>query len=429
VAEIEGALDRLAAGQPWLVQIVGEPGIGKSRLLSELCRRGEDRGLLVLDGRAAEFELDIPFGLIVDALNDYLGSLESALLKTFDEDLLAEMASVFPAVPRYERVEASLEEPAERYRLHYAIRTVLERLTTRKPMLLALDDVHWADAASVEVLAHLLRRFRGPLLTALAYRQPPARLLGALEAAGRAGGGTRLDLEPLNSEDAALLIGDDLDDVARAVIYRESGGNPFYIEQLARAGRGRPLRTGIRPEPPSGLVPRAVIASIRQELGVVGKESRLTLQAAAVAGESFEPELVGAIAERDENAVLAAVDELVDQDFIRPTRRAVSASATRSCAGPSTTRSRRDGGSAPTRGPPPPSRTGTPPPSSRPTTWRARRPWGTSRRSRCCSRRAATPPRALPRRLGGGCSRRPGCSRAPGTMSVGSRCSARRPAR
>ena len=73
LAELDGALDRLAAGEPWFVQIVGEPGIGKSRLLAELCRRGEDRGYLVLEGRAAEFERDIPFGLIVDALNDYLG--------------------------------------------------------------------------------------------------------------------------------------------------------------------------------------------------------------------------------------------------------------------------------------------------------------------------------------------------------------------
>jgi predicted ATPase len=74
--EIEIALDRLAAGQPWLVQIVGEPGIGKSRLMTELCRSAGDRGYLVLDGRAAEFERDIPFGLLVDALNDYVGSLE-----------------------------------------------------------------------------------------------------------------------------------------------------------------------------------------------------------------------------------------------------------------------------------------------------------------------------------------------------------------
>ena len=57
LAEIENALNRLADGQAWMVQIVGEPGIGKSRLMAEICRRGEDRGYLVLDGRAAEFEV------------------------------------------------------------------------------------------------------------------------------------------------------------------------------------------------------------------------------------------------------------------------------------------------------------------------------------------------------------------------------------
>ena len=319
LAEIEGALDRVAAGEPWLVQIVGEPGIGKSRLLGELCESAGNRGYLVLDGRAAEFERDIPFGLIVDALNDYVGSLEPSLLRTLDEPLLAELASVFPAVPRYERAAALRDDNAERYRLHYAIRSVLERLTARQPVLLALDDVHWADAASVEVLTHLLRRFRGPLLTALAYRQPPTRLVGALEAAARGAFGTRLELTPLTSDDARQLIGEDLDDASRAVIYRESGGNPFYIEQLARTSRAHPLQAARGPARTSGAVPRAVIAAIREELGGASTQSRRTLQAAAVAGESFEPELVGAIAEQAEPAVLAAVDELVEFDFIRAT--------------------------------------------------------------------------------------------------------------
>lgn len=319
LAEIEIALDRLAAGQPWLVQLVGEPGIGKSRLMAELCRSAGDRGYLVLDGRAAEFERDIPFGLLVDALNDYVGSLEPALLRTLDEGLLAELASVFPAVPRDERGPALHDDNAERYRVHYAIRSVLERLTARQPMLLALDDVHWADAASIEVLAHLLRRFRGPLLTALAYRQPPARLISALEAATRGEFGTRLELMPLSTEDAQQLIGDDLDDATRAVIYRESGGNPFYIEQLARTSKAHPLQAARGPARTSGAVPRAVIAAIREELGRASEQSRRTLQAAAVAGESFEPELVGAIAEQPEPTVLAAVDQLVEFDFIRAT--------------------------------------------------------------------------------------------------------------
>jgi ATP/maltotriose-dependent transcriptional regulator MalT len=319
LAEMDRALGRLATGQPWLIQFIGEPGIGKSRLLAELGARAEDRGYLVLDGRAAEFERDIPFGLIVDALNDYLGSLEPALLRALDEGTIVDLAAVFPALPRDTRAAVRLDGDAERYRLHYAIRIVLERLSGRQPLLLALDDVHWADAASVEVLTHLLRRFRGPLLMALAYRQPPPRLSGALEAGARGGFGTHLHLEPLSSTDAVQLIGDDFDDAARTMIFRQSGGNPFYIEQLARASRGRPIRTARGSDRVSGAVPRAVIASIRQELGEVGPGARRTLQAAAVAGESFEPELVSAIAEQAEADVLVSIDELVEVDFIRPT--------------------------------------------------------------------------------------------------------------
>jgi len=318
LAELEAALDQLAAGDPWCVQIVGEPGIGKSRLLAELCRRGEDRGYLVLNGRAAEFERDIPFGLIVDALNDYFGSLEPAVLRALDEDVPRELAAIFPALPRDPDITVSRGEGAERYRLHYAVRSVLERLAQRQPLLLALDDVHWADAASVEMLAHLLRRFRGPGLMAVAYRQAPSRLLTALEGAARAGRGSRLEPALLTPGESERLIGSEIDDTTRAMLYRESGGNPFYIEQLVRAGLSRiPARrvTARSRE----AVPRAVLAAIQEEVFAISDASRSALEAAAVAGESFEPELVAAIAEQTEPSVFAALDELLESDFVRPT--------------------------------------------------------------------------------------------------------------
>ncbi len=317
--ELEAALDQLASGEPCLLQFVGEPGIGKSRLLAELCRRGEDRGHLVLEGHAAEFERDIPFGLIVDALNDYLGSLEPALLRALDESLVTELAAVFPALPSQYRGDASGGEGAERYRLHYAVRSLLERLTERQPMLLALDDVHWADAASVELLTHLLRRFRGPLLTAVAYRKAPTRLLAALEGSARGARGSRLELAPLGPDDAAALIGPEVDELTRALLFTESGGNPLYLEQLARAGRIRPVRPAGPPGDAHRGVPRELIAAIQEELIAVSDESRIVLESAAVAGEPFEPELIAAIAERDMIFVLAAIDELLRFEFIRTT--------------------------------------------------------------------------------------------------------------
>jgi DNA-binding CsgD family transcriptional regulator len=320
LGELDVALDHLAGAEPWFVQISGEPGIGKSRLLAELCRRAEDRGCLVLEGRAAEFERDIPFGLIVDALNDYLASLEPAILRALDEDALSELGSILPSLPRPERSGSRPPgEGAERYRLHYAIRNVLERLTRRQPMVLALDDVHWADAGSVEVLSHLLRRFRGPLLLAVAYRQSPPRLLAQLEGTARAGVGTILALTPLSAEDAQSLIAREIDPVHRSRLYRESGGNPFYIEQLARSNSPRRRSHSSARDSSPEAAPRAVTAAIEEELLSISKPARMALRSAAVAGDPFEPELVAAIAEQDLTTVFAAFDELLELDFIRLT--------------------------------------------------------------------------------------------------------------
>jgi ATP/maltotriose-dependent transcriptional regulator MalT len=318
LGELEHALGQVGHGEPWSVQIAGEPGIGKSRLLEELCRRAETRGYLVLEGRSAEFERDIPFGLIVDALNDFVGSLAPPTLRSLDEDVKLELATVFPALPRPEAEAGTPGQGSDRYRLHYAIRTLLQRLTERRPMLLALDDVHWADAGSVEVLTHLLRRFNGPLLTAVGYRHVPAHLLAALELPAVSGRVTRIDLAPLSQEDADRLMGE-TDEATRAVVFAESGGNPFYIEQLARAGSPRRLRSSDDPAQPGTAVPRTVLASIRRELIGVSAEGQLALGAAAVAGEMFEPELVAAIADRSAEDALAALDELLRFDFIRPT--------------------------------------------------------------------------------------------------------------
>ena len=117
-------------------------------------------------------------------------------------------------------------------------------------MLLALDDVHWADAASVEVMTHLLRRFRGPLLMAVAYRHAPTRLArrarGQLPApASGPGSSSRRSARRRRQR----LIGASVDERTRAMLYRESGGNPFYMEQLARSGHATGVRHAPGPEP------------------------------------------------------------------------------------------------------------------------------------------------------------------------------------
>jgi predicted ATPase len=213
---------------------------------------------------------------------------------------------------------------------------------------LLLDDLHWADAASVELIGHLVRRFRGPLLGAFAFRRPPARLAAAFVAAERGGFGSGLRLSPLSADEAQALLGTDLDGAVRARLYRESGGNPFYLEQLARTAQpGARGPVGETDQPSGSWSPPAVVAAaIREELVQLSAEARLALHAAAVAGESFEPELVAAIADRPPSLALGVLDELVEADVIRPSeapRRFVS--GIRSFAPSSIRACRADGGS------------------------------------------------------------------------------------
>ena len=321
LAELDRGLDRLGVGKPWFVQIVGEPGIGKSRLLLELARRARARDYLVLAGRAAEFEQDLPFAVLRDACNDYLGSIGRRLRASLRAETLSELAAVFPSLGGAGTPAPSQGAGDDRYRTHYAIRELLEWLAARQPTVVALDDVHWADAASVEVIAHLLRRFRGPVLGVLAARQRPALLAVVLDEATRRGYGGRIELAPLTAAQAEALMDPGLDADERATLYRQSGGNPFYLEQLSRAAVPAQGRHRLATDNPADewRPPPAVSASIREELSGLPTEVRVVVDAAAIAGDSFEPRLVAAIGERPVSVTLAAFDELLAVDVIRPT--------------------------------------------------------------------------------------------------------------
>lgn len=308
-------LDRLGSRSGGWLQVVGEPGIGKTALVGELCRQADDRGYLVLYGRGAELEIGVPFGVVVDALDDYLGALDPRRLEALGGAQLDELAAVFPSLTLLGGMASSRLE-VERYRAHAAVRVLLERLAARRPVVLALDDVHWADAASVELIAHLLRRPpAGPVLLVLALRprQAPRALITALTAATREGQGTVLELAPLTPADADRLLTEIHDPETRAWLCREAGGNPFYLSQLARA-HSRPTSTA------SGLdgVPPVVSGVIAAELAALSESARVVARAAAVTGEPFDPDLAAAVADADTDA-LAALDELVGADLARPT--------------------------------------------------------------------------------------------------------------
>ncbi len=279
---IAAALQALVAGREGIVAVEGEPGIGKSRLLAHLTATAAAARCLVLEARASEFETDLPYALFAEALRSTGG------------------------LPRI---------VGDRHAMHAAVRDLLGAMAGvagSAPLVICLDDVQWADPASSDLLATLVRReHEVPVLLAVAARsgQLPAPVAAALGAALREDRVTQLLLEPLTAAEAVELVGE-----VGAAIYADTGGNPFYLEQLARAApEARPSAA----PPGDGSVPPAVAAALAGELAGLTPAARRLLDAAAVTGDPFEPGLAGEVAELADDAARDAIDELVDRGLLR----------------------------------------------------------------------------------------------------------------
>ncbi len=209
LALAEQVLAELGRGRPAVIELAGEPGIGKTRLLRELAARAEASGQLVLAGSASELERIVPFSVFVDALDEYLAGLASARYMALDDDVQAELAHVFPSLSA-QAADGEVALQHERYRSHRAVRDLLAWLAAARPLVLMLDDLHWADPASVELLGALLRRPpAAAVLLALAVRprQMPVRLAAALERAQREAELTRVEFGALTPGEARELLG------------------------------------------------------------------------------------------------------------------------------------------------------------------------------------------------------------------------------
>ncbi len=280
LARVLQALEDVRRGGRRTLAVMGEAGIGKSALLAAIAERAAP--LRVLHGRAAEHEREVPFALAVDAFDAPAAVLAPTRLEALD----ASLRGVLPAFGETGRAPAG---PTERLRIHRALADLLDQLARERPVVLLVDDVHWADEASLELLDHLVRRPpAAPHLLVLAAR--PGTRLPDVE---------QLVLEPLDLDTSVALLGDVPEREAKA---RAAGGNPLFLRELARS-RGDAL-------------PLTLIAAVRRETDGLAAGPAWLLAGAAVAGDPFDPELAAAAA--GATAEAAALDALVLRDLVRP---------------------------------------------------------------------------------------------------------------
>jgi DNA-binding CsgD family transcriptional regulator/tetratricopeptide (TPR) repeat protein len=245
---LAATLDRAEQAQPQLVLVAGDAGVGKTRLLLEFADRAQQRGVRVLVGGCVELgDIGLAYLPAVDALRGLVEDPEEA-------DLVAEVAAaapglgrLLPEVARSGPTAALAGDGWEQLQVFDAVRALLLRRSQRSPVVVVLEDLHWADQASRDLIGFLARTLRSGRVMLLAsyrsdelHRRHPLRpLLGELV---RLPGVERLELAPFSRAELAAqleaIAGVPLTADQLERIYERSEGNPFYAEQLLAAGGG-----------------------------------------------------------------------------------------------------------------------------------------------------------------------------------------------
>ncbi|EIV94793.1 LuxR family transcriptional regulator [Frankia sp. QA3] len=305
------ALEALATGQGRIVEVRGEPGIGKTRLLGELTRQAARRGLPVIRGRCAETDHAVRFGVFSRLLS--ISPPASAE---------ADRSSPGPLLA------AMLSTPDAAGSLFDAARLLLGR-AAGDGLVLIVDDAHWADEASSAFIDHLVRwPVDAHLLLVLAHRprQSPPRLLASLAHGEEIGTVDRIDVPPLTLDQAALLTGLAADDPLLRELHQVSGGIPHYLLGLAAlAPHPGPshtwaeLASGVgRADDPGDLdqPPRDLVSPVLAELAELDAACLRVVWAAVVVDETFDVDTIAAVAELGVEPACVAVANLTARDLL-----------------------------------------------------------------------------------------------------------------
>lgn len=287
-------LDDAWAGNGRLVTLVGDAGIGKTRTTEELIARAGLAPERVLWGRCPEQEGAPAYWPWAQAVRTHVYACEAATLRADLGAGAADVAHVVPAVrerlPDLEGVQA-LDPTENRFRVFESVGTFLRRVAARTPLVLVLDDLHWADAASLRLLQALAPDLRGAKLLVIGtYReQEMGRVPGALADLARVG--RRVTLGGLRAGEVARFV-HEVSGVAPAAtllddLHRTTEGNPFFLGELVRmlGAEGGLDAAGLGP---AIRLPEEVRTAIRRHLAPLSPEDRRLLTVAAVMGREFE---------------------------------------------------------------------------------------------------------------------------------------------
>jgi tetratricopeptide (TPR) repeat protein len=309
LARLLAALERAEQGQPGLVLVAGDAGVGKSRLLTELAAQARQRGAQALAGGCLEVgDVGLPYVPIITALR--------SVAAVDREQLFSPAARGLPGLGRLlpelteEAATTSLGGHLDQLQLFDAVRSLLVRLSERAAVVLVLEDLHWADPSTRELISFLHRTlFTGPLLIVGSYRSDELHrrhpLRPWLAESFRQHDVERIELAPFTRAELAeyLAVGR-REPLSAAVVDRilvRSEGNPFYAEELLAAGADQA----------TVVLPSGLAEVLLSRIEVLSDAAQQVLRVAAVAGRQVGHELLARAAGLPEPELERALREAI----------------------------------------------------------------------------------------------------------------------
>lgn len=310
--------------------ISGEIGVGKSRFVREIIDSKRFKSFRFLGSMLSATTHSIPYFPFREIIRSIIRMSNGLDLEDIQQTYRIELTKIVPELSDYLADSAGEVLMVDKFRLFEGVRRLLEQQVAGGPLIISLDNIHWADEGSLELLHYIIRAFRSsPILFLLIYRVEEAgkecfqRILNNMS---REGLFSRITLEPLGESDVSRMLSMIIDRIPSpsltGYIYRKTGGNPFFIEELMKSlhesgayywnADGWEFR-----EDMADKIPHSIEDVIDRKLGLMSAEARSLMEHAAVIGREFDFGFLLEMTDWNEGQLFDMMDEAKEVGLLK----------------------------------------------------------------------------------------------------------------
>jgi diguanylate cyclase (GGDEF)-like protein len=312
------------------VCISGEIGVGKTRLVHEVIKESKNKDITFLESNLSATTISIPYYPFREIIRSVFKKEGRESIAGISQAFLIELTKIVPELSD-ELVELDKSVfMLDKFRLFEGIRRFFELQASSSPVIVCLDNIHWADNSSLELFNYLVRALKGtPVFFFFIYRVEEAKsesFRNVMQSMNREKLYYRIELESLEPFEVAqmlsLMVGISPSPELNAFIYRETGGNPFFIEELMKSLETNNAFVSTETElsfiEGEGIViPHLIMSVVNRKMGMMSSQSQELLEYAAVIGRKFDFTLLREVTGIKEGYLFDLMDEIIDMRLLK----------------------------------------------------------------------------------------------------------------